>query len=89
MNLGKSWVLLVRKDVYRKLEKFPVFDRTRLTQVVESLSTDPFAGDVEKMGGEEDTWRRRVGSYRIFLELIKKDRVVYVFDVERRKSNTY
>ena len=89
MNSNENWDLFVRKDVYHKLDKFPIFDRARLIQVIESLPIDPFAGDIEKMEGEENTWRRRVGSYRIFFELIKTDRVIYVFDTKRRTSSTY
>ncbi|PIQ07418.1 MAG: hypothetical protein COW72_00415 [Candidatus Nealsonbacteria bacterium CG18_big_fil_WC_8_21_14_2_50_37_10] len=43
----------------------------------------------KKMRGEKNVWRRRVGAYRIFYELIQKEKVIHVFWVERRTSKTY
>jgi mRNA-degrading endonuclease RelE of RelBE toxin-antitoxin system len=57
--------------------------------VIEELPRDVFAGDTQKMRGEEQTWRRRVGAYRILYELEKNPDVVVVFHVERRTSKTY
>lgn len=41
------------------------------------------------MKGEENVWRRRVGSYRIFYEIIVDKKIIYVYDVKRRTSSTY
>jgi mRNA-degrading endonuclease RelE of RelBE toxin-antitoxin system len=30
------------------------------------LAEDPFSGDIIKLEGAENRWRRRVGSYRVF-----------------------
>ena len=88
MNLNESWVLVIRNKVRKSLSKFPVSDQVRLTEVIQHLPVDPFAGDIEKMEGGEN-WRRRVGVYRIFYEIILAEKVVYVFDVKRRTSATY
>jgi mRNA-degrading endonuclease RelE of RelBE toxin-antitoxin system len=53
------------------------------------LSRNPYGGDIAKLGGEEDVWRRRVGAYRVFYEVNQKKRVIYIFRVERRTSKTY
>ena len=89
MNLSINWVLRVRNDVYKKISKFPKQDRERLLVVIENLRLNPYAGDIEKMKGEENVWRRRIGSYRIRFELIISEKVVYVFLVERRTSSSY
>jgi len=41
------------------------------------------------MRGEENIWRRRVGAFRVFYELLPQEKVVYVFHVKRRTSKTY
>jgi mRNA-degrading endonuclease RelE of RelBE toxin-antitoxin system len=41
------------------------------------------------MRGEEDVWRRRIGSYRVLYEVATSDRIVHVFRVVRRSSTTY
>lgn len=89
MNSNKNWLLRIRKEIYNALDKFPEKDRVRLIKVVEELSSDPYFGDIEKMKGEENIWRRRVGAYRIFYEIRLSEKVIYVFRVERRTSKTY
>ena len=41
------------------------------------------------MSGEDNVWRKRVGAYRIRYELIKEEKIIYVFQIERRTSKTY
>ncbi|MBI2623743.1 MAG: type II toxin-antitoxin system RelE/ParE family toxin [Candidatus Liptonbacteria bacterium] len=57
--------------------------------ILDSLAANPYAGDTWKMKGEEHSWRRRVGNYRIFYELFPNERVVHVYKIERRTSKTY
>ena len=89
MNLEKSWVLQVDPAVYKFLKKIPRHNAESILFAIESLPNDPFYGDVQKMKGEERAWRRRIGSYRIFYELIPAEKVIYVVNVERRTSSTY
>lgn len=89
MNLNENWKLEIRDKIYKDLEKIPGKDRDRIIFTVEQLPLNPFAGDVEKMKGEENSWRRRVGTYRIFYELKARERIIYVFRIERRASKTY
>lgn len=56
-------------------------------QAINAMAEDPFAGDIKKLGAGE--YRRRIGSYRIFFDIRREDRVVSVTRVERRTSTTY
>ena len=89
MNSSENWDLRVDDSVHRHAAKFPKEDKRRIFEVVESLKSDPYAGDIEKLGGEENKWRRRVGNYRIFYTIFQGSRMVLVVEVERRGSNTY
>ena len=51
------------------------------------MAEDPFAGAIKRLGAGE--YRRRTGSYRIFFDIRREDRVVSVTRVERRTSATY
>jgi mRNA-degrading endonuclease RelE of RelBE toxin-antitoxin system len=53
------------------------------------MADDPFAGDVLKLEGEGNRWRRRVGSYRSFFILDTTANTVAVTAIVRRTSNTY
>jgi len=53
------------------------------------MAHDPFSGDVLKLEGEGNRWRRRVGSYRIFFSVDGAARTVPVSAIVRRTSKTY
>src|SRR3990172_560267 len=77
------------REVYKELERIPLSDQNRVLAAIEQLPLNPLAGDIEKMKGEQNSWRRRVGAYRIFYELDAKEKIIHVFRIERRTSNTY
>ncbi|MBI2475828.1 MAG: type II toxin-antitoxin system RelE/ParE family toxin [Candidatus Taylorbacteria bacterium] len=89
MNSNRNWALHVDPDVYRYSAKFSMSDRRRIFEAVESLKENPYAGDIEKIKGEENRWRRRVGVYRIFYKIYQESRAVVVVEIKRRGSHTY
>ena len=89
MNSAAAWEVRVDRDVVKQLQKIPQKDAKRILSMIAELATNPYAGDVRKMQGEEDVWRRRVGAYRIFYEVLSEKKAVYVYQVERRTSTTY
>ena len=84
-----NWVLLVDPQVAKQLKRFPRRENERLFSIVQQLVSNPYAGDIEKMKGVDDVWRKRVGSYRIKYEIYATQKIVRVFSVERRASHTY
>jgi len=84
-----NWDLKIDKIIKKQLRKIPVKDARRIIDVISELPNNPYVGDIEKMKGEENVWRRRVGSYRIFYEIIIDKKIIYVYDVKRRTSSTY
>ena len=89
MNSNKRWELRIDECVYKKLDKLPIKDSLKIIEVIEFLPFDLYEGDIQKIKGEKDVWRRRIGSYRIFYTIYKKENIVNVFWVERRGSKTY
>lgn len=89
MHSERSWVLQIDDSAYKFLEKVPRKDAERILFILQELPADPFRGDIKKMRGEQNIWRRRVGTYRIRYELIVEEKVIHVFLVERRTSNSY
>ena len=89
MNSAAPWELQVDRAVYKQLHRIPNRDAARLLAAIAEFVTNPYAGDVSKMQGEEDVWRRRVGSYRIFYEIFPTKKIVCVYRMERRTSTTY
>ncbi len=89
MNLKKNWELKIDSGVYKDLSKFPKDYADKILDVILSFGSDPYLGDIEKIKGEENTWRRRVGAYRIFYEIYPEFNFIHVLWVERRGSKTY
>jgi len=84
-----SWRLAVDLSAQKQLRRFPRKDAERIRLVLQILENNPFSGDMQKMKGKDLIWRRRVGSYRIKYELHVSSRVIYVYEIKRRGSNTY
>lgn len=84
-----NWVLLVDPVARKFLKKMPKDQAEKIGVVIDGLVLDPYLGDIEKMLGEDDTWRRRVGSYRIFYKIFSTRNLVFVFKIKRRTSSTY
>jgi len=52
------------------------------------MQQNPFQGDIRKLRGLPG-FRRRVGDWRIFFEVITDRRHIVVVAIERRTSTTY
>lgn len=89
MNSSKSWDLQVDNSFFKILKQMSRRDADVLLEVIRLLPANPYFGDIQKMKGEDNTWRRRIGSYRIFYKLKVSERVILVFNLERRTSKTY
>ena len=89
MNLKTNWVLQIDPTVLKTFKKIPRADTHRILGAIQSLPDDPYAGDIQKMHGERNVWRRRIGNFRIFYEIILDEKLIHVFSVERRTSTTY
>lgn len=89
MKSPKNWDLQVDPDVYKTLERTPRHAAEAILKIIRFLAIDPYLGDIQKMRGENNTWRRRIGAYRVFYKILSKENIILVFKVERRTSKTY
>ena len=53
------------------------------------MEGNPFLGDVRKLRGGGEGFRRRVGDWRIFFDIHSEEHRVVVTAIERRTSTTY
>ena len=89
MSLSKNWDLQIDPVVLKILKRIPRLDAEAILIVVRLLPINPYYGDIQKMKGENNVWRRRIGAYRIFYKIKIIENVILVFRVERRTSKTY
>ena len=64
-----SWTVELSSTARRQLRKLPRATQERLRSAIDKLEADPFAGDVRKLVGTDDTWRLRVGEWRVVFEV--------------------
>ena len=84
-----NWLIYVTSPARKVINKLRGKDFILIDKAIDSMATDPFGGDIEKLGGQSGVWRRRVGSYRIFYKLYFENRHIYILEVKRRTSKTY
>ena len=58
----------------------------RIIAAVESLSFDPMPSGIRKLQGSQQTYRLRVGSYRVIYELYEARLLVEIVRVRHRKD---
>lgn len=71
------------------MKHIPKNDIGRIVIAVDRMKVDPFNGDIVKLAGEYNIWRRRVGNYRIKYRLCIDEKIIDIYDIDHRKSNTY
>ena len=84
-----SWKIKIAKRVSKEMRRIPKKDAKRLLFILEKLTEGPYQGNIEKIKGEDNVWRRRVGNYRILYEIKLKQRYINVFQIRRRTTTTY
>ncbi len=83
------WHIHVPKRVAKAIVRFPKDDETRILHILREFEISPWIGDIVKLKGEENKWRRRVGNYRIFYAAYPETLIVEILEIERRTSRTY
>jgi mRNA-degrading endonuclease RelE of RelBE toxin-antitoxin system len=89
MRSQENWDLQIDPSVFKILKKIPRHDAEAILKIARLLPLDPYFGDIRKMLGHANAWRRRVGNYRIFYKIKVEGKIILVFHIERRTSKTY
>jgi mRNA interferase RelE/StbE len=75
----------IKRSAAKELKGFPLRDRRRIVQRIESLASDPRPPGHEKLSGEEK-YRVRQGDYRILYEIVDRDLIVTVVKIGNRRD---
>ena len=84
-----NWDVKIAKRVQKQIRVFSKKDAIRILASLDMLVKNPYQGDIEKIKGEKNLWRRRSGEYRIFYEVFPKQRFIHILNIRRRSSITY
>ena len=81
-----SFKLVWRSSTKKDLRKLPRPEVPRIIAAAEALATDPFSHGCEKLSGAEQTYRIRIGDYRLLYEVDATAHVVEIERVRHRKD---
>ena len=75
-----------KKSALRELKRLDRQVVPRIIAAVESLATHPLPDGVRKLQGSQQTYRLRVGTYRVIYELHESRLLVEIVRVRHRKD---
>lgn len=81
------WKVTISPRAEKALNKLPLTLQKRIDTAINKLQEDPFYNSV-KIQTMSDTWRIRVGDYRILFQANKAIRTIFISDIDHR-SNIY
>ena len=82
----ESFELRWRSSTKKDLRKLPPQEVARIVALVAKLSADPFPQGSIKLAGSQQTFRIRVGDYRVVYEAFTQSRIIEVQRVRHRKD---
>lgn len=74
------------KKTYRQLEALDKEVARRILEKLRELEENPFPKGVLKLQGLKDSYRIRVGDYRILYTILYKEKIILVFRIEHRRG---
>ncbi len=80
-----TYNLTIRRKAQKQLAKLPSKDYKKVKQTIFNLANEPRPAGAIKLKGREG-WRVRQGNYRIIYEIIDKELVITVLDIDHRKD---
>ena len=80
-----EYEILIKPSAEKSMNRLPRRIRSRIVAALEGLREDPRPRGVVKLGGADDFWRIRVGSYRVVYEIDDDQLTVLILRVAHRK----
>lgn len=83
---GEPFEIRITPAAQREIDRLPNNARTRVETAIENLANDPRPHGCVKMHGIEDTYRIRVGNYRVMYQVFDRQLAVLIVTVADRKD---
>lgn len=80
-----TFVLEWKEGAINQLQKLDSFLSKRIYKKVDELKTNPFTKGIKKLKGEE-SFRLRIGDYRIIFDANYKKKVITILRLGHRKN---
>jgi mRNA interferase RelE/StbE len=81
-----TYQVVVPKTVRKQIDALPADMLDRAEEVIRDLAEDPRPDGVIKMKGSDQTYRIRIGNYRIVYEIYDKRLVLLILQCKHRRE---
>ena len=76
--------LLFTRQAKETIQSLPTDQRKRLGELLQELATDPFGLPYQKIQGESNVFRVRMGKFRIVYEIDTKNNTIFILKFDKR-----
>ena len=81
-----SYRIIIPKLVQKQLNNLPPKERKRILEAIKNLVNIPRPNGVKKLKGYEQTYRIRVGNYRVIYQIKDQEMIVIILSAVHRKD---
>ena len=81
-----TYVIVFKPAAEKELQKLPAYNAAKILDQIATLKDNPRPLSSRKLIGKSDTWRLRVGDYRILYEVEDKIKLVRIYRIRHRKD---
>ncbi len=92
-DLSEGYKIFETDEFIKRLSKFSINDKkfieTKLKNLIyDQLRFEPhFGNNIKKLRGYiPETWRFRIGKFRLFYSIDENDKILYILTIEFRKD---
>lgn len=92
-NLSETYKIFETDEFIKRLSKFSANDKKFIAMKLKNLIYDQlrlephFGNNIKKLRSYvPETWRFRIGKYRLFYSIDENDKIVFILTVEFRKD---
>ena len=81
-----SYLIEIKPSALKELEKLPKQVIPRIVTAIRELGVNPYPQGVKKLTGFDQTYRIRVGEYRVLYDIYENKLVIEVIRIRHRKD---
>ena len=81
-----GYEIVIKKSAQKEIKQLPKHTINRVITKIKSLEENAYPAGAVKLVGSENTWRIRVGNYRIIYDVYEDRLVTEVVAVRHRKD---
>ena len=78
--------IIFARSARKDLQKLSNLDISRILKKIEMLEFDPRPSGCEKLKGESNLWRIRIGNYRVIYTISDRNKIVDISLIRHRRE---